>query len=1691
MASRQNFTTISHKIIGRGVDNNSTFNNIQPGFSSSIVNMDCAEQGYLEKRKGYQGFFGDIPLRIDEIEKNIDNTATINLDTEVNLLLAPSTPVVLWGDPLQIGTGTISSVGTAVTGVGTEFLAALKVGSMVRANGEERLVKAITSNTELELDEPFYPDLSAGTEFTYRTLMQFFWPEFVNESKITLIAGFPTDFVVDYPHNTSQLLTPIMIAQSLSESTLDNKTIYPNDLIYYDNNLDADISFNTSELDENINIYITSEDTDFTDAEVVTYSADITTSATGLIVFTIPAATHQLPNLNIIPVMAYQDPNNLDQFVHFTPEEFIIEDDGDFRIELNVTSDMLVAGTFQGRIKLFDMSGPFAQEYSFTAGVDRNLSFTGIDTAFNFTAFYLRDPGNPEQRQVFPDEVSYNDSQRQLDFTFTIQESGTLKAVYMPGVVKSNQITVDTTRYPNLTDDELPQTVMWGIPNEDIVYRASAGRGGEITGLYEYSSASGKYLTATSSGLLFKETTGELALPTTEVDIRRRILTGRVVGPFLSDEPAQTRKMEASNINNFQIPVVSIINNKDETVTVVVNVQNKIGSWDDLIIGRDLVTIANTEQPEYSGSWSISSVDDLTDTLVLNVPALPRYIPDEIDTGAKAGVFTDFIDMSPEDEDGNVEPLPFLPGDVVNSTLFTESQPQVSQVDGTVLWIKDLKETAALPSGARISAERVTNTIPVTTTDNFVRGDMIKLSGYDREARIKLVNVDESLVIDEALLVKDDPAERTEISVPGRWISVESPDYNQRKFIYWDTQPTTAQTRIRASAINDSLFLTNYKDPVMKFDGKSNYRAGLPAFQPSYLSWVDSEQTGIVIPKISYLSVEHDGANTRIYFSVLPDLGDSNTLYEETTDTEMDVRLVNETERFIEVEGNLEGAIPDRGQVSIPQEVGYYFKIQAVDRNNNVIASAVTDWEECVVKIDKSGAINHRLSGLPKFDIYDYDRLDIYIYRTKVTSSALPPFYQVRRDAINYRYVEGEDVLIVNDTAPDESLSPIPDDQVSIALKGAELPLSSDEPPRSKYITTAGNRLVMGNIKSWNTLELDLLSNRGISELNTVDNLNLEIDNGDDTVTIDCVPFLNRDAQDYDSLNTINMLEVTSVDFAEPTVVELTLDGSLGADLTGDFIQLGSWFTKLNASGTYEKGTRTRADRLGGLIGWWQINAHTVVPGGNDIVELFWVHGYRSSDNWTFDGTTAPLYLGISPGKLPVVTLPYALTSVGNIVTEVVFDDRVNQFEFTTAINRAVKDIRSALNQYMLRQIEPWLLPKAGATEGNGKLVLQALRPEVVITGKVTVGADSDIQIFWDRRRTPSGDEAQGTERLYPSRLLASVANYPEMYDNPFAVSALTSDSVIDISANDGQEITGMSTFFSTSTTSASALEETLVVFKDRSIYAVNLTTRQIQEVQSGEQGCSIPGSINVTKDGIMFANTSGIYMVTKNLDVVYVGDWIENAWKDRVNFDAITERAISVNDALDRRYKLSVPVDSDRNNQAAVFNYISAEKVGGGWSFYNNFPASDWRQTNEGTFFSSYQGRVFIMRKNGDDTDYRDDDSAILCQMTYAPQSFGDSGTRAVLNRVITHIEGSVTDLIPSFSVDLSDVFEPVDVISTEAGVIGESIASSLPDRHALYFQVRYTHGVKDQGCKLGGIEFKVSGLSELGITQAKEAEN
>jgi ligand-binding sensor domain-containing protein len=69
----------------------------------------------------------------------------------------------------KLGTGTVASTGTQVTGSDTTFTKALKVGSRITAGDQVRIVGAIASDTSLTVTVAFRPDLPLGTTFSSNT----------------------------------------------------------------------------------------------------------------------------------------------------------------------------------------------------------------------------------------------------------------------------------------------------------------------------------------------------------------------------------------------------------------------------------------------------------------------------------------------------------------------------------------------------------------------------------------------------------------------------------------------------------------------------------------------------------------------------------------------------------------------------------------------------------------------------------------------------------------------------------------------------------------------------------------------------------------------------------------------------------------------------------------------------------------------------------------------------------------------------------------------------------------------------------------------------------------------------------------------------------------------------------------------------------------------------------------------------------------------------------------------------------------------------------------------------------------------------------------------------------------------------------------------------------------------------------
>ena len=95
-------------------------------------------------------------------EKTFDNGSAINPATEIVSVDKTDSAYVKSATGTS-ATGTITSVGTAVTGVGTLFTAEFAVNDLIKvSSGQVRQIATIGGNTNLTLYEAFTPDISVG-----------------------------------------------------------------------------------------------------------------------------------------------------------------------------------------------------------------------------------------------------------------------------------------------------------------------------------------------------------------------------------------------------------------------------------------------------------------------------------------------------------------------------------------------------------------------------------------------------------------------------------------------------------------------------------------------------------------------------------------------------------------------------------------------------------------------------------------------------------------------------------------------------------------------------------------------------------------------------------------------------------------------------------------------------------------------------------------------------------------------------------------------------------------------------------------------------------------------------------------------------------------------------------------------------------------------------------------------------------------------------------------------------------------------------------------------------------------------------------------------------------------------------------------------------------------------------------------
>lgn len=453
---------------------------------------------------------------------------------------------------------------------------------------------------------------------------------------------------------------------------------------------------------------------------------------------------------------------------------------------------------------------------------------------------------------------------------------------------------------------------------------------------------------------------------------------------------------------------------------------------------------------------------------------------------------------------------------------------------------------------------------------------------------------------------------------------------------------------------------------------------------------------------------------------------------------------------------------------------------------------------------------------------------------------------------------------------------------------------------------------------------------------------------------------------------------------------------------------------------------------------------------------------------------------------------------------------------WATAVNATQRMTNTNISAYST--FSPWIVANAGGEYSDGQILFTQPMNQTT-TFELVLSDATQYSMFVNGLERSAGEQVQAREDLHPSRILISYPNFPEIFDSPFVTTDSQSDSAIDVNPADGQEITAVIPFFGASAFGAALKDAVVVVFKSNSIYVVNLGAKAagqvaVQKIESQGIGCTAPYSVSVVRDGIMFANESGVFKLKTDLSVYYIGRHLQNQWRTRLNKNAFS-LLFGHNWAFGSQYKISVPTGTSAiPNEAYVYNSTreytldgNAQNAAreGSWVRHTGFNAIGWCNLNADAFQANTRGQVLQLRQTGEVFDWRDDEAPIPMELLLRSMDFGDDGVRkSVPYGMITYrnppAQGDRFNTQVTYTTDMQDVFETADVtvLANRADTEGTSdlggpriitLRYSFGNKRGIRFQLRILNAGIDENVELTRIRYSVAGLNLKGILQAAQS--
>ncbi len=1746
-----NYTTVPIRDLGAGIDQQSSENQIKEGFSEDLLNCDPKPEGYLVKRRGYEGFGGNVPLRVESVDNVSATELCFTFASDVNLSQITKSPILVYGKTSNAayeGNGPLST---------SNSLNYFSTFSLVSAR-----VEAVAGPQTL--------NTTGTTNYTWTHIAES--TSFVNDSNEMAIA----DSVV---------------------------------LTKADNSIDIGITVNNIQppaTTQNIFIYTQdkSDETGITwnGADGVQFGTK--SCPTGDTTITATAAQHGIDDFSFI-IKAFIDTG--------TTYEEIIPKDVEITPAGNVTVTIENSGTIAFDAFISISATPIANTQSFTINPtdSGSTTITGISTDFPVVAVYEEDLGTGNLNQVYPTSIVVDAVTREMTISVVnnSNQEANFVVYYEFASVQVNKICVITTDLPTgpTQEDLAPQLSIWGIPQTEAYLNSTSSRPGWVTHIDSYRSLGEAYVVAGLGGVMHRyspiSTFGSAyGMPVLYPRLSARLASSARIGPVFwntFDTPGRTRGyLQCNNASNNEAQVQSISYNGTNTEYVLYCEGGFVerdsddnlapGTLSTIISTTDYLTIRSAGLERYNGTFQIvsaalSTTTNTDDTLTITVvnPAVDNADFNETDSGAKAAIYTDDVTLASDSE--------FLDGDIIKSDLLdATSNYAVSSSSGTSLKLSGVRELIILPAGLRLVGQRTSNILPVRTLGGapavgeatngyFVRYDMVSYSPVDRLQKVLHVNAlddidvsitgdgttatatltgaqtttlevgqkvlfiragnfqgeyeiasisglttftfastvvgtgvagvmkGKTLEIDEpnGLTWEDTVNSSNTVFVPARFLPIEAPEdlFSLTKDTYtryFTSSASSEQSFLRSVMMRDNMYFTNGDDTVMKYDGSSLYRAGLFRWQPHLFVTTDTNPTGAISGEITITGNQTQdlegieaarfkvkpGDESKFFPGDIVRLTTAGVAGDEYTVTGTQYDTGGGNHGHVDVKEDLFALIDATPAadtyLQLRQQFRYYFKLNVIDANNNIIASAVTGADDFIVNLYESAQVRIRLTGFPVMDNYEYSRIEVEVYRSKANA----PGTYFRRATLEVPFDTDQPYLDFIDTGSDSILLDNDQDNtnagvlvnfgVDPSVAAAELSTGLSEPLRAKYITTAGNRLILGNLRDYPEMDVRVVDvgNRITQTVFNGQQWEIKIDNTNDVAysTVD--------------LNSRIRFEMTT---SASTITGVTPTENVGFTVTAtNSLSPGDWVYIFHS--TVADGQSLEA------CGWWQV----VTANGS---------------SFTVTATNMPATLqGSFPDRFATTanSIPVYIGTDGNYGMSNGNRDAALAYEFV-----AMRRLANAINCAMRQATTPWITASAGNEFATGQLVLRT--PKVLTTTPELVlpTYDDDVNtgftIFVNNIARASASQAQARTRRFPSRVIASAANYPEIFDKPGSLSDQFQDtySAVDVNSADGQEITGMIPFFGDAAFGSAQQGAVIVVFKENSIYLVDFEAKSaggtvVQRIESQGLGCTAPYSIAATRDAIIFANESGIFRLTKSLKIEYVGQKVERLWQDGLVNRGGLDIAQGTHYALGRQYKLSIPTGTSTvNSDVMVYNHTREyrQQGFGSWTRYDNHPATGWANLETEAYFGSTGGEVFRLRNSGSEFDFRDDSGNYTMSATLRAMDFGDAALRKAVSRVVVQFRTTAdqdgTSLLsaPDLRKDFTnmDAFK-IDLPEADTGLLDEEgfkirSLSFSPNRRKLnYYQLKFTNSALDEALEVAGIDIRVGGLAERGLTEAQQ---